>query len=86
MDPAEGGVGGGPDLRSAGVGGEDRAGDLVGPYIVDRSAFDQGDGVPAVPHILAQKAPSGLIIFRDPAALRIEDRVDRDRAGRGESG
>ena len=85
MHAAEGGVGGGPDFHPAGVRREDRAGDVVGADEVDRAAFDQRDGVPAVPHILPQQRAGGLIVFGDPAALRIKHRVDRDRGGGGEA-
>ena len=65
MDAAEGGVGGLPDLCSAGVGREDGAGDVVGADVVDHPALDQRDGVPAVPHILPQERSRGLVVFGD---------------------
>jgi len=40
MHPAEGGVGGGPDLHPGGVRREDRAADVVGADEGDGAAFD----------------------------------------------
>ena len=47
------------------------------------SPLDHRDRLPPVPDILPDQRAGGLIIFRNPAALAVEDRVDGDRAGRG---
>ena len=85
VDPAEGGVGGLPDLCARRIGREDGSANVVGPHIIDRAAFDQRDGVPAVPDVFPQERPRGLVVLGDPPAVRIKHRVDRDRGGGGEA-
>jgi hypothetical protein len=84
MHAAKGLVGGGPDLRSGGVGREDGAIDVGGADEGDHSAFDDGDRVPAVPDIFADQRSGGFVVLGDAAAVRIGDGVDDDRGRRGE--
>ena len=80
MHSGEGSIGDFPHLCARPVRGEDRSADVVGPHIIDHPAFDQRDGVPAVPDVFPQQRPRGLVVFGDPAALAVKHRVDRDRA------
>lgn len=84
VDAAEGGVGGSPDLHSAGVRREDGTVDVVGADEVDRPALDHRDRLPPVLDIFPDQGAGGLVVLGDPAAVGVEDRVDGDRARRGE--
>jgi hypothetical protein len=76
------GRGGRPDLHAAGVGGKDGAADMVRSDKIGDAAFDHCNRLPVQPDIFADQRARGLVVFRDPAALGIEHRMDRD-AGRG---
>ena len=55
VHPAEGLVGGGPDLHPAGVGREDRPADVVGADEGDDAAFDDRDRFPPVPDVFTDE-------------------------------
>ena len=73
-----------PDLCRRRVGRDDRSADVVGADEGDDAAFDDRDGVPAVPDVFADQGAGGLVVLGDAATFVVEDRVDGDRGGRGE--
>jgi hypothetical protein len=59
---------------------------MVGAHKGDHAALDHRDRVPAHPDIFPEQRPGAGIVLRDPATLAVEDRMDRDRRGRGQGG
>jgi hypothetical protein len=63
VDAAEGDVGGGPDLCARRVRRKHWPADVVSADEGDDAAFDHGDGVPAVPDILADQGGGELVVL-----------------------
>jgi hypothetical protein len=82
VDAAEGGVGGGPGFDSGGVGGEDRAADVVGADEGDDAAFDHRDRVPPVPDLFADQGAVGWLCSA-AGDSEVEGRGTGGGAGRG---
>ena len=56
---------------------------MVSSDVADGTAFDYGDRFPAVPDVFPDQRACGLVILSNPAALGIEDGVDRHCCWRG---